>query len=302
MENLGQQIVNSDKSPFDLLLIFALASVAAYFISKFVTNGIVWFAQRISVRADETSREDRAMQLRRVETYLSVTIAVVRFVIVLLVVYIVWWLVGGRSSSTFAAISASTVFIVLGAATIGTLLKDITAGATMIIEKWFTVGDYIRVEPFVDINGVVERVTLRSTKLRDLSGEVIWLHNQHMQAVSVTPRGLRTEAVDIFVDNLQPAIDVIEELSKTLQTGPTLMASPMRIRETEQITDKLWRITIVGQTIPGREWLIENFFTSALKDADRINDSFSIIYGPLVHYVDETAEKRFKRAVRLNNK
>lgn len=81
------------------------------------------------------------------------------------------------------------------------MLRDLTAGTAMIAEQWFNVGDYIRVEPFIDVGGVVERATLRSTKLRSLNGEIIWLHNQHIHGIKVTPRGIRTMAVDIFVND-----------------------------------------------------------------------------------------------------
>ena len=55
----------------------------------------------------------------------------------------------------------------------GPLLRDITTGSVMIAERWYGVGDYIIAEPFLNIQGVVEQVSLRSTKLRGLSGEVV---------------------------------------------------------------------------------------------------------------------------------
>ena len=60
----------------------------------------------------------------------------------------------------------------------------------------------------------------------------------------------------------------IEEIIGTVPTGSTLLARPLRIKYAERWNDDLWRITIVGETPPGREWLIENFFVNALKDID----------------------------------
>lgn len=285
-----------------ITVVFLVTIIAAYFISKLLAKIIVWVARQVAVEADNASTEERFVQLRRAETYLSVFIAVMRFVVVVGAVLLAWAVLSGNNSSNAnaaTAIGAGTVFVVLAGATIGTLLRDITAGTTMIIEKWFNVGDFIRIEPFMSVQGVVERMTLRSTKIRTLSGEVTWVHNQHIQGVSVTPRGVRTEVIDIFVDDVAKAKTAVSALMKTLDRGPTMLATPMRIKESEQVAEKLWRISIIGQTIPGREWIIENFFTEALKDMDKQNKEFKIVYGPLVRYVDETAEKRFKRAVRI---
>ncbi|MGK2896410.1 MAG: mechanosensitive ion channel domain-containing protein [Candidatus Saccharimonadales bacterium] len=86
----------------------------------------------------------------------------------------VWRLLAPHTSSSgLAAIGAGTFFIVFAGQTLGMILRDITAGAAMIIEGWLHVGDFIKIEPFMDLSGMVERFTLRSTKLRSLSGSVI---------------------------------------------------------------------------------------------------------------------------------
>ncbi len=288
--------------PLKLVTVIAVTALLAYWASKFVARAIIWAAQKVAGESDSTSNEERFMQLRRIETYLSVGIALTRFFIVVGAVLLAWLIVSdGRATNANAAtaIGASAIFAVLAGATIGPLLRDITSGATMIIERWFGVGDFIQVEPFGDVKGVVERLTLRSTRIRNISGEVIWLHNQHIQGVRVTPRGVKTLAIDVFVNNVEPAKKSIQELIKTLRSGPTMLAAPLHIVETDQMADELWRITIVGQTAAGREWLVEEFFTNALKETDKRNSHFAIIYGPLVRYADDAAEKRFRRAVRV---
>jgi hypothetical protein len=112
-----------------------------------------------------------------------------------------------------AAIGASAFFVVIAGQTLGTLLRDITAGATMIIERWFHVGDYIKIEPFWDVKGVVERFTLRSTRIRSLSGEIIIVHNQKIDAVHVTPNGVRTMAVEIFVKDKQKGEALVHHIT-----------------------------------------------------------------------------------------
>jgi hypothetical protein len=205
------------------------------------------------------------------------------------------------SSSGVAAIGAGTIFIVIAGQTIGPLLRDITAGATMIVEKWFNVGDFIKIEPFWDVSGVVERFTLRSTRIRQLNGEIVWIHNQQITAVHVSPRGVRMMAVDVFVRDRVAGEKEIEHVIGTVPTGPTLLARPLRIKYAERWDDELWRITVVGETPPGREWLIEKYFIDSLKDVDegKKKSERLFVHEPIARFADPTTDRRFKRAVRV---
>lgn len=274
----------------------------AFLASKLVAYLIIMIAKRIADTSDATSDEEKSIQLRRIETYLGVLIAALRAVIVGIAVYAIFKILLPQRGALVSTIGIGTFFVVFANATIAPLLRDITAGVTMIIERWFSVGDFIRIEPFAEVGGVVERVTLRSTKLRNINGEVIWLHNQYIQGVKITPRGLRTMAIDIFVRNLEAGLELVEDISKTLPTSPTMLASPLVVSDHEKLAKKLWKITITAQTAPGREWLVENFIVEALKDADTEHQDKKpkiIVYGPLVRFADQAAEKRFKRAVRI---
>ncbi|AHB42591.1 hypothetical protein RAAC3_TM7C00001G0751 [Candidatus Saccharibacteria bacterium RAAC3_TM7_1] len=296
----------TDANPYRSILILLASIVVTYWFSRFVAKFIIIIAQQVSVRSDNESDALKALRLRQVETYLGVTVAVVRVLIVAIVAYIVWRILSPEGSSRLggsgaAAIGASAVFIVVAGQTVGTWLRDITAGATMIIERWFTVGDYIKIEPFIEMTGVVERLTLRSTRLRSLSGEVIWVHNQKIDAVHVTPNGVRTLAVDVLVNDREIGERLIKKTIKTLPTGPMLIASALTIKYVEKWSDDLWMITIEGHTVPGREWLIENYFVSALQKANRSaqKKNRALVSDPIVRYADPATERRFRRAVRI---
>lgn len=292
------------------VLILLISILFAYWLSRFLAKAIISVAQKVSVRSDNETSENRLIMYRQVETYLSVAVAAVRAIVVAIVAYVTWRILTPEGSASLggsgaAAIGASAFFIVFAGATIGLLLRDITAGATMIIEKWFTIGDFIKVEPFIDMQGVVERLTLRSTKLRSLSGEVIWIHNQQIQAVHVTPRGVRTTAVDIFVKNIEAGEQAIQSVVNAMPTGATMLARPLKMTKPEQWGEGVWRITVIGETTPGREWLMEHYFVNAIKkiDEDAKKADKLLALEPIARFADPEADKRFKRAVRvLQNK
>lgn len=293
----------SEPNAYRSVLILVACIVGAYILSKFLADFIIKIAQKVSVRSDIESNQERFIKLRQVETYLSVSVAVVRAVVVAIAAYVGWTFISPIANSGAAAIGASAFFIVFAGQTLGMILRDVTAGAIMIIEQWFNVGDFIKVEPFINVSGVVERLTLRSTKLRSLSGEVVWIHNQQIQAAHVTPRGVRTLEVEVFVRDKEKGLAVIKELAKAVPVSPTMLARALKVTKPEEWGGGLWRITATGQTAPGREWLIENFFVNAIKEVDagvrnKMNRTF--VYEPIAHYADPIADKKFKRAVRAH--
>ena len=285
------------------VLILIACVIGAYLLSKLLADLIIKIAQKVSVRSDVESNEERFIRLRQVETYLSVSIAVVRAVVVAVAAYVAWRFLSPSSNSGAAAIGASAFFIVFAGQTLGMVLRDITAGAIMIIEQWFHVGDFVKIEPFIDVSGVVERLTLRSTKLRSLSGEIVWVHNQQIQAAHVTPRGVRTLAVDVFMHDKEKGLGVLKEIIQAVPVGSTMLAKPLKASTPEKWGNGLWRVTVIGQTAPGREWLIENFFANAIKEVDidvRKKADRVFVYEPIVRYADPVADKKFKRAVRAH--
>ena len=281
------------------VLILVLAIVFSYLVSKVLARGIVRVAQIVGTKSDTVSNTQKQIRYRQIETYLSIAIAMVRAIVVAVTAYVVWRMLSPTASSSAAAIGASALFIVVAGQTLGPVLRDITSGAAMIAEGWFHVGDYVKVEPFIDVTGVVERFTLRSTKLRSLSGEVIWIHNQQIQAVHVTSRAARTYIVDIFTHEPSLAQAMIQEVIDAVPPGAAMVKQPLKLGEIEK-WNHLWHITVQGKTAPGREWLIESFFINALKELDEGKKKTDRIFtfAPTARFADPKAEKEFRRFVR----
>jgi len=308
LERVGHELTSffTQGNPYRSLLILAASLAVSYWLSRFVAQFIIHIAKKVSARSDNESDAAKALRLREVETYLGVIVAMVRVVIVAVVAYLTWRILSPVGSAQLggsgaAAIGASAIFIVIAGQTVGPILRDITSGATMIAERWFTVGDYIKVEPFWNVTGVVERLTLRSTKLRSLSGEIIWIHNQKIDAVHVTPNGVRTLAVDVLVSEKERGEELIKRTISKLPTGHMTVAGKLKIVDTIKYTDELWMITVQGKTVPGREWLIENYFVNQLQKEDaRLQKKSRVLEGdPIVRYADPETERRFRRAVRI---
>ncbi len=266
-----------------------------------ITRLLPNLAGRLVSRAESATNDEHYFRIRRQETILRIFAAGLRLLLAIVLVLAVWQL-ATPTSEPVALIGASAFFIVIGAATIGTLLRDLTSGTAMIAEQWYNVGDHIAVEPFMNLSGVVEDVNLRSTKLRSLNGEIVWIHNQFIQAVRIAPRGLRTMSIDIFVTDAEAGRALFEHVISTLPVGPTMFASPLAIFEEEELGE-ITRISAKGQTAPERQWLIEDFAVRALKKFDEETEGGPfIVFGPIVRNTDESAERYLKRSIRIKER
>jgi len=273
-----------------LVLAALVALIVAYGINKFITRSLPRIAKTFTPQDQSKKAHERLIATKRNETLFGVAAAVGRTLVVVACLYVGWRIVN-PTNTPIALIGASTFFIVLGAATLGPLLRDLTSGTLMIAEKWYNVGDHVVVDPFWDLSGVVEKVNLRSTRLRSLNGEIVWIHNQHIHAVRVTPHGMRTMSVDTFVSDIKRGKKLIRDVLKTMPTGPTMIAKPLKITQQEKLGN-IWRITAEGKTTPGREWLIEDFVVKAIKKSDSQDKENSVIVqGPIVRNSDTDAEK-----------
>lgn len=278
------------------LLSLAVCLGLALLIGRIVAWLLRHVVTIIGTRADKSQNLDTVNRLRRIETFLVLSIAVIRMGLILFGLYF-WWQLNHTTAQPSALIGASAIALFFLTAGIGPILRDLASGSVMMAEQWYGVGDHVRLEPFADLQGVVERVTLRSTRIRGLNGEIIWVNNQNIQGVRIAPRGIRTIALELFVTNRRAGEQLIDDTNARLPVGSLLLVSPLAIIEIAQAGDSLWQITAVGETAPGREWLIEKSAVELIQHLDEQLPKSVLAHGPLARYADKEAEKRFKRTI-----
>jgi small conductance mechanosensitive channel len=156
------------------------------------------------------------------------------------------------------------------------------------------VGDtVVAIAAGVELQGVVEDVSLRRTRLRSLNGEVIQVHNSQITAVRVQPSGVKELAIELFVSKREAGEKLVEEVASMLPEGPTTFVRRPWIESVEELSHILARIRIRVTVTPGREWLAEEFFSDLLKER---GGSSLIVHGPVALAVDDRATRTFARA------
>src|SRR5207247_3366426 len=89
------------------------------------------------------------------------------------------------------------------------LVKDVISGFFILFEDQFGVGDVVKVG---DFSGVVERMTLRATVLRNLEGQVHVVPNGNIQNVTVMTKEWARAVIDVTVRHEEELGKVFEVL------------------------------------------------------------------------------------------
>lgn len=289
LERIGDSLL-STRSIVTLVISMTLALILGRMIAAVLRRA----TKIISARTDKIENLNTVNKLRRIETLIVLSIAAIRTLLVMFAIYF-WWVSTYNNQQSTAILGAGAILTIVLSLSLRPALSDLAAGATMMAEHWYGVGDHIRIEPFLEAQGVVERVTLRSTKLRKVTGEVFWVNNKDIAGVSVTPKGVRTVAIELYAKDLKKANELIDSTNLRLPQGALAVVSPLTIMTQSQIASQLWHLTAISEVAPGREWLLDKFAIDVLKELD---DKHKILaHEPISRYADSEAERRFARTI-----
>ena len=150
------------------------------------------------------------------------------------------------------------------------LVKDFLSGVFMLVEDQFGVGDIVDVG---EAAGVVEEVSLRTTRLRDVHGTVWFVPNGEIRRVANKSQEWARAVLDIEVaydTNINKASRVIKEVADSvwhdeLETA-TILEEP-QIWGVENFGASSIAIRLVLKVEPGEQWATAREVRQRLKAA-----------------------------------
>ena len=187
------------------ILIIVLLAVAIRWISVAVLNRIIkrMAAQGRRERLGETRRAERTQELsevlmsqrrqQRAEAIGALLRSVITATVLIIALLLILPILGIDVAPLLASAGVLGVALGFGAQS---LVKDYLSGIFLVFEDQYGVGDLVDLGEAV---GVVEDVTLRITRLRDLSGVVWYVRNGEILRVANQSQGWVLAAVDIPV-------------------------------------------------------------------------------------------------------
>lgn len=217
--------------------------------------------------AAKEDEEPTVGQRRRALTLLPLAKNALRIIVGVIVVLMVLTEVGIDIAPILAGVGVVGLAVGFGAQT---LVKDVITGVFILLEDSVAVGDVVTAGGH---SGLVEAITIRSLRLRDLHGNV---HTIPFSAVDTMTNMTKDfsyyliEAGVAYRENYDEVVDVIREVGADLQAdadyGPNIL-EPIEILGLDRFDDSAVVIRARIKTVPIKQWTTGREFNRRLKEA-----------------------------------
>jgi small-conductance mechanosensitive channel len=194
--------------------------------------------------------------LKRVKTLVHAGRSIGHVLILLIVVLMMLHELGINITPVLASAGVVGLAFSLGAQTV---IKDFLAGAIILTENQFTIGDIITVG---QITGTVERITLRATYLRDSEGKLNLIPNGDIRTVSNLTTQWAQVVVTFNLDyetDMERALHALEETTRAIQSdrevNSAIVEPPYALGWTG-FSDWAVQMQIIAKTRPGTQWSV----------------------------------------------
>lgn len=206
----------------------------AILIFVWILNKVFLFIVYISTKRGQRSATIGNL-LKGFVKYLSVVIAV-------FLILSAW---GVQTPTLLAGAGIIGLAVSFGAQS---LMEDLFAGISLILEKQFKVGDIIQLDQF---RGTVKDIGLRITKIEDLNGDILLINNSEIKNVINTSSSLSVSICDISIEygaDLEKIEEIIRaNLENIRKNIPNIKEGPFYIG-VDQLADSAVVVRVTAKT------------------------------------------------------
>lgn len=271
------QLMNSP-SPFDriwdwlvvnglkIVLIIAIAYLAIHLGSKFLGRIIFQF---VKIHHRYGTVKDIKQRADTLNSIVGTSFTVVVWAIVLMIILSE---IGVNVGPLIAGAGVVGIAIGFGAQS---LVRDFMTGLFIITENQYRVGDIVKLYALggMNVDGVVEAVTMRTTVLRDLDGNVHHFPNGEIRIS--TNMTLEHSAINMnlkvdYKSNIKKVESVINKVGVDLandQDWHKKITESLHFERIENLGEGAMEIKILGKTKPMAQWAVAGEFRKRLKIA-----------------------------------
>jgi small-conductance mechanosensitive channel len=252
---------------FVRLLLILIATVIVHLVVRVSIEHTVRrlvFRERYENKIDEKKREDTLIGILR--TGAAVLIWMIGVLLILDAL--------GANLAALAA-GAGLFGIIIGMGAQSTI-RDILAGIFILFENQYRVGDIITVSggtTGIGTSGVVEDITLRITKLRDLDGTLNIVRNGEASVITNRTFKYSSVVVDVTV-TYESDIDKVEELMNKVglkvagdEKWKSLTIEPIQFLRIDAFNESGAVARAVGKVAPASQWDVAGAYRRELLDA-----------------------------------
>jgi len=222
-----------------------------------------WLRDRVTARIDARAGETDELTRTEAAKYRHVVAQVVTWAVLAVIYVVMAVLVVQRLGVPLAGLVAPAALL---SAALGfglqRFVQDIVAGFFITSERQYGFGDVIRISAasVPEVTGTVEDVTLRVTRLRSVSGEVITTPNGQIIQVTNLSRDLARAVIDVPVPatvEVSHVTDVLRRVGDDAYADDDLrrmMLDPPSVMGVEKIEVDTFSVRMVARTLPGKQF------------------------------------------------
>ncbi len=250
-----------------ILATVVIAFIVRWLLHRFVSRMVTMMTARSARRDDELNRAGRMLAgmsettheryIQRMTTLGSLLRSITTFVVFGITALTVMALLGIPLAPLLASAGVGGVALGFGAQS---LVKDFLSGIFMIIEDQYGVGDVIDTG---QASGVVQEVSLRITRLRDINGVTWYIRNGEIARIGNMTKGSSNAVVDIPVaynEDLDKVLGVITQVTVDFAKDPDwadkLIEAPS-VLGVEKMVGAMMTIRVLAPCAPGQNWAIQ---------------------------------------------
>ena len=221
--------------------------VAGYIILKLIDSA----TSRLRLLIPSSDILGVARLVQRTETLRHIVRSVSKAILILVVVLTISSELGFNIGPVLASAGIVGLAVGFGAQS---LVKDVISGFFILFEDQFGIGDVVKIG---DFTGVVERMTLRATVLRNLEGQVYVVPNGNIQNVTVMTKDWARAVLDLTVshkEELARVFDVLQRIGARLaQDWPDRVLEQPTVLGVEKLDEAGVTIRSVVKTPPFKQ-------------------------------------------------
>ncbi len=204
---------------------------------------------------------------RKLQTLAPLAQTSVKLLVVLVGALLILQLVGVETGPLLAGVGIFGLAVGFAAQS---LIKDVINGLFILTEGSVGAGDVVDVG---GVTGVVEKVTLRSVRIRDLGGNVHFVPNSTIEQVENKTKDYSRYVLDVGVayrEDTDDVVAVMREVDEALRQDPQFrwdMLEPIEILGVDRFEDSAVIVRARLKTRPSRQWSIGREYNRRLKKA-----------------------------------
>lgn len=235
-------------------IIFTLVAIAIIFIaSKLILNIL---RRLINKLLDGKAVQKSSLNQNKVNTISSAIYSVVRVVIIFIAITLILDVFGINTSTLIATAGVGGVAIALGTQTV---IEDFIKGILIIVDDKIRVGEWIKV---AGIEGEVEDIDFRVTKVRDFNGSLHIIPNSQISSVQNFNRGEMiadttfSVSYDTPLDEIKDMIDDVSMKLANKEENKGLFIERFKIFEINSLEAFSYKVRITAKVKDGEQWQI----------------------------------------------